>query len=160
MKLNIFTYEHMTERGYCGDPDRWHSWIFITPLDESQVKARMQQYAESLPTGEGYCHGAFINSISNEGILIESHDDLIDTDYITGGLLGDEICLDGIKEEDIFSEQKYSELIAARAEAARLEQEKRAEEARQRRLAQEKREIELAAKKLEQAGYTVTKEVG
>lgn len=158
MKLNIFTYDKMTERGFCGDPDRWHSWVFITPLGEDEIKAKMRAYAESLPTGSEYCHGSFLSSISDEGVLIESHDELIDTDYITGGLLGDEICLDNIKEEHIFSEQKYSEIIVARQEAARIEREKREEEARQRKLAQEKRELEAAAKKLQQAGYVVKKE--
>ena len=154
--MNVFTYDKQTERGYCGDPDRWQSWVFITPLSETEVKEKMRAFAESLPRGTEYCHGNFLNSIAEHGVLMESYNDLIDAD-ITGGLLDNEICLDGIEEKDIFSSEKYSELIAAREEAARKEREKKAEEARKRKEEVDRRKTDADIKRLKELGYSVTR---
>ena len=149
MELNVFSYYHVVERGYCGNSDVTKNYLLVTPLSEEQVKKLMRECAESLPVGEEFCYVKFIESFS-EGVFIET-----ENEYIDGGLLGKEIDLDKIKVEDLYSEKKMSEIIAHREEQERIRRQKEREEREKSKIASDKRQDERDIKRLQQRGYVI-----
>lgn len=132
-KFNCFSYSDYSYR--CGSSDGYYSYL-ITYLSEEEVKERMRVFAEK--DVKGYCHHAFLRSLENEGMVVTSGESTL-SDLYGNSLVNYEISFDNIEEKDILSPEKYSAIIAAREEVARLKREK--EEAE--RLAQiEKKERE------------------
>lgn len=150
--MNVFTYDKLIERGFCGDPDDIDYYVLITPISEAEIKGQMREYARNLPVNTEYCHADFLNSFKGKGVLIKSHSYC---DCISGE--ENEIDLNEIDLKDIYSEEKMSEIIAYREEQARIRREEEKRQREEQKFKAEKFKDDKEIKRLESRGYRVVK---
>lgn len=122
---------------YCDDVYRRCGYLegeatgLLTWLSFSELKEHMTNYA--LKNKGNYCHHAFLRTMSEYGMLLNSDDHLPDFpyEYVM------DISLSSISEKDIYSEAQLAEIKKAKEEA---EQKKKAAEEAARLEAVEKKE--------------------
>lgn len=127
-------YLYMAEWGYhgsCADPGDGGYYGFLTTVNEETMKERMRAAANEL--GDDYKHCEFLKAQTDGFGFDAEYQHQITPDW--GWKPAAIIDLDEIKREDLWSEEKMSEILAEReriaAEKRRQEQEQKKKWARE-----------------------------
>ena len=140
-KLNCYSYDDRTY--HCGSSDGHYSYL-ISPLSEEEIKEHMREFFDKNPND--FCMHKFLASMSEYGHHMTSYESI---DFNSSNILDYEVNFNGLKEKDILSAEKYSEIVAAREKEEKEKREAQARQAQVRLEAQEKEQLARLKRKYE-----------